>query len=149
ELKSEGLHRGRLDRLAGEEEPAHPPGEAGEEEGGRGKPGLAPEDAGIDGGEFAVRRRMRGDGVDRASHGGILDALGEETDEIMDMDPRHPLPSPSEPAAESGFEDGAHALQEALPTEDQPDARLDDAQAELRRPRRGGLPVAADPREEA
>lgn len=119
-----------LDALGGEENLSHFAIKELDGELRRGQKGGAVEGAGEIAGELAVGDRVGGDAIEYSGHRLVFGGESNHADEVVDVDPAHPLFSVAEYAADAGAEERGHGLEgSSVGPEDDADADFDDAEA--------------------
>ena len=63
--------------------------------------------------EFAIGHRERRGRVERSAHGGFLHQEGDQRNQVIDVNPRHPLVSAAEPSPDAQPEWREHSRQRA------------------------------------
>ncbi len=125
EAEGHGL-RGK-DLLPVEDQRGHLSHRGADREGGGRREGGAVEDPAERRGERLHRDGRGGRGVDRAVEAGVLERRDEEGDEVVAVDPRHPLLPAAERAADAEPEGEEHLRKRPAPlAEDDPDPRADE-----------------------
>src|SRR5512140_1084363 len=118
-----------------EDERRHFSHRSAEREGGGGGEGGPAENFAERRGELLHRDGRGGRGIERPLEPGVLDGCEEERDEVVAVDPRHPLAPASERSAQAEAEGGEHLREcAALLAEDDPDAGEDEADSLRCRP---------------
>jgi len=119
-------------------------------------PAAAQESPGMPGGaahgrvsraKVALRTRLRRRGIHRTLQRRITNRMRDQPDEIVALDPRHPLLSRPERPAKPEFDGAAYGQHAALGAEHETDAQAHDADAEAFRLHGGALQSAQSWRE--